>query len=117
MQHFRPDIWKQCISGSSGTTNQDEQHEIKEECDECENSDDEAPVAVGEVVYKGGGYACAHDDCMPCGSEMSVIGALSTILVRREKYDLPDTISPRFFGRHGANTSSRESVWEGRPIC
>lgn len=85
MQHFRPDIWKQCISGSSGNTDQREQHEIKEEYDECEGSDDGAPLAVGEVVYQGRGYACAHDDCMPCGSEMSVIGALSTILVVGEK--------------------------------
>jgi hypothetical protein len=117
MQHFRPDIWKQYISDSSGTTDQGEQHDIKEEYDECENSDDGAPMAVGEVVYQGGGYTCAHDDCMPCGSEMSVIGALSTILGRREKYNLPDTLSPRFFGRHDAGTGSRECVWEGRPIC
>ena len=72
-QHLRPDIWKQCISGNSGSTDHDEQHKVQEEYDECKNSNDGTSVAVGEVVYQSGGCACAHNDQMPCGSEMSVV--------------------------------------------
>ena len=71
MQHFRPDIRKQCISGNSGTTDQDEEDEINKEYNESKNPDERAPVAVGKVIYEGGGCACPHDDCVPCRGEMS----------------------------------------------
>lgn len=62
-------------------------------------------MAIGEVVYKGRGCTCAHDDCMPCRSEMSATWELSTILVktRDRRQIVPDTLSPSFLGRHGAN--------------
>lgn len=71
-QHCRPETWKHCISGNSGNSDEDEKHEIEEEHNLCENCDEGTPVAIWEVVYEGGGCACAHDDCVPCGSEMSV---------------------------------------------
>lgn len=71
-QHLRPDVRKHYISGSSCTADQDEEGEINEEYDECEDSDEGAAVAVGEVVYQDGGDASPHDDRMPCGSEVSV---------------------------------------------
>lgn len=71
-QHFRPDVWKHCVSSNSSTSDHDEQEEIQEEYNESENSDEGAPIAVGEVVYQGRGCARTHDDCMPCGGEVSV---------------------------------------------
>lgn len=70
-------LWEHYVSEDCACAHEDEEDEVEEEYTKRGNLERQAVVVVRKVVQKGRDGARAHDNSMPCPSEMTVERSLA----------------------------------------